>query len=109
MKVTLTLAVAVTAILLTGCARNSLTLEKGNQQLAPVFGNESEELVFINHVLFTKFEHAEQDDVTEVLGYVAVTPTDLVLGIGGPRHGEAGVVLKVALSELGEFVWQPSF
>lgn len=103
MKAALATAVFTASILLFGCARNSLTLEKGSQQLAPVFGADAEELVFINHVLFTKLENEQQKDNEEILGYVAVTPAELVLGEGSPRLGGEGIVLKVALSDLEGF------
>jgi len=100
MKVTLTLAVAVAAILVTGCARSSLTLDKGSRQLAPVLGSESNDLQYINHVLFAKIDFEAEKVESNKMGLVAVTSSELILAEGSPSSISEREVQWISLSDI---------
>ncbi len=100
MKGIFALALAVATIILSGCARSALTLDQGEDQLAPVLGSQSEDLQFINHALFACIDQeAEKVDAKKV-GLVAVTSTELVLAEGSPNSLSPNEVQHIPISNL---------
>ena len=100
MKGTLTVIIAITAFFISGCARSSLTLDSGSDQLSPVLGSQSEDLQFINHALFARVDQAVEKVDSKKVGLVAVTSDELILAEGSPNSVSQSEVQRIPLSEL---------
>ena len=100
MKVALTLTTVAFVFALFGCARSSLTLDKGSQKLAPVLGDESDELQFINHAVFAQVgKDAGKVDENKT-GVVAVSYSELILAEGDISSFTAEEVARIPLNEI---------
>ena len=94
------IAVACCLVLISGCGRQSLTLDKGSRQLAPVLGPDSKELEYFNHAVFAQIEDGTETVLTSNTGTVAVTSSELVLAVGAASSITEDEVVRIPISAI---------
>lgn len=100
MKVTLLFAALVAVLVVTGCGRQSLTLDKGSRQLAPVLGPDSKDLQYFNHAVFAQIQDGTEKVVVDRTGTVAVTSSELILAEGAASSITEDEVVRILISDI---------
>ena len=100
MKLTLPLAALVVVLVVTGCGRQTLTLDKGSHQLAPVLGPDSKDLQYFNHAVFAQITDGAEKVGTSRTGTVAVTSSQLILAEGAASSITEDEVVRIPISDI---------
>lgn len=108
-SIILALAIVCSVIIISGCGRQSLTLDKGSRQLAPVLGSDSEDLQYINHAMFAQIEDGAEKVDIDMIGIVALTSSDLILAEGAASSITEKEVLRIPILAIDGFALEGPF
>jgi hypothetical protein len=88
------------AIVLTGCPKSSLTLDKDGKRLAPALGETVTEIRFINRALFAVVPEGEDTVEDKEAGFVALSSTELIFGKGRPMSSAHEDLLRIPIQDI---------
>ena len=100
LKKLLPLLVIVLSLFWLGCPKQPLSLDKHGSAIAPALGHHSEEMRYINHVLFARVERESHEIGTTHVGFVTLIGNDLILAEGKARTGQHEVIFRLPIQDL---------